>query len=120
MANETNVLGDPLQLCCGNTGYTREGFCYVPSSDYGNHSVCAVMTDEFLQYSKSRGNDLITPNPMFDFKGLKAGDRWCLCASRWFEASAANVAPPVILAATNSKSLAVIPLEVLEAHAHQN
>lgn len=119
MANETNVLGGPLQLCCGNTGYTREGFCYVPEADFGNHSVCAVMTDEFLQYSKSLGNDLITPNPMYDFKGLQAGDRWCLCAIRWYQAISADLAPPVILAATNSKSLEVIPLEILKAHAFE-
>jgi uncharacterized protein (DUF2237 family) len=119
MANETNVLGSPLKLCCGNTGYTREGFCYVPNSDFGNHSVCAIMTDEFLQYSKAQGNDLITPNPMYDFKGLKAGDKWCLCAIRWFQATAVNLAPPVVLEATNSKSLEVIPLETLQAHAYQ-
>jgi len=119
MANEKNVFGEALQLCCGNTGYTREGFCYVPNSDFGNHSVCAVMTDEFLNYSKARGNDLINPNPLYGFSGLKAGDRWCLCASRWYEATAVKLAPPVILAATNEKSLEIIPLDLLMAHAHK-
>lgn len=118
MANAKNVLGSTLQLCCGNTGYTREGFCYVPASDYGNHSVCAIMTDEFLAYSKSLGNDLITPNPMYDFPGLKHGDRWCLCAARWHQALAVNAAPPVILEATNVKALDIIPLETLKAHAY--
>jgi uncharacterized protein (DUF2237 family) len=119
MANEKNVLGGPLKLCCGNTGFTREGFCYVPNSDFGNHSVCAVMTDAFLEYSKAQGNDLISPNPMYDFKGLKDGDRWCLCAIRWYQATAVNLAPPVILDATNVKSLEIIPLETLQAHAYK-
>jgi len=74
------------------------------------------MTEEFLQFSKSQGNDLITPNPLYDFKGLKAGDKWCLCAIRWLHAQQANVAPPVILQATNKTSLEVIPLELLKAH----
>ena len=117
MANAKNVLGEALQLCCGNTGYTREGFCYVPDSDYGNHSVCAIMTDEFLLFSQQRGNDLITPMPQYEFPGLKAGDRWCLCASRWLEAERHGVAPPVILAAINQAALKVIPIEVLEQYA---
>nr|WP_136251066.1 DUF2237 domain-containing protein [Ningiella ruwaisensis] len=117
MANEKNVLGAPLKLCCGNTGFTREGFCYVPNADYGNHSVCAIMTDEFLQFSKSMGNDLITPNPMYDFPGLKDGDRWCLCASRWYQAFLAKLAPPVVLEATHEKALELIPLAALKAHA---
>ncbi|MDM7859032.1 DUF2237 domain-containing protein [Alteromonas sp. ASW11-36] len=119
MPNARNVLGEPLQLCCGNTGFTREGFCYVPTSDVGNHSVCAIMTDEFLTFSQSRGNDLSTPNPMYDFPGLKAGDRWCLCAGRWLEAHQAGVAPKVILAAVNEAALSVIPLEVLQQYAFE-
>lgn len=75
------------------------------------------MSDEFLQFSAQRGNDLITPNPMYDFPGLKAGDRWCLCAARWYEAEKANVAPKVVLAAINQTALQVIPLEVLEQYA---
>ena len=118
MANATNVYGNPLLLCCGNTGFTREGFCYVPDGDFGNHSVCAIMTTEFLNYSKSMGNDLITPMPQYSFPGLKPGDRWCLCASRWQQALVAGVAPPVILAATNSKALELVKLEDLEKYAH--
>ncbi len=117
MPNARNVLGEPLQLCCGNTGYTREGFCYVPTSDVGNHSVCAIMTDEFLTFSQIHGNDLSTPNPMYDFPGLKAGDRWCLCVGRWLEAQQAGVAPKVILAAVNEAALGVVPLEVLQQYA---
>jgi len=116
MANQLNVLGTRLQLCCGNTGFTREGFCYVPESDLGNHSVCAIMTDEFLQFSKAQGNDLITPKPEYDFEGLKAGDKWCLCAIRWYHAIAAKVAPPIVLEATNEKALGVVSLEVLKAY----
>jgi uncharacterized protein (DUF2237 family) len=119
MANQYNVLGTRLQLCCGNTGYTREGFCYVPESDLGNHSVCAIMTDEFLQFSKAQGNDLISPNPMFDFEGLKAGDKWCLCAIRWFHSIAAQVAPPLVLEATNQKALSVVSLDVLKSYEYK-
>ncbi|WP_100643618.1 DUF2237 family protein [Alteromonas facilis] len=117
MANARNVLGGPLHLCCGNTGYTREGFCYVPASDVGNHSVCAIMNDDFLAFSKARGNDLITPQPQYGFPGLKAGDRWCLCAARWLEAEKAGVAPKVLLAAVNEAALTVIPLTLLEKYA---
>ena len=117
MANAKNVLGGALQLCCGNTGFTREGFCYVPTSDIGNHSVCAIVDDAFLQFSRSRGNDLITPRPEYQFPGLQAGDRWCLCASRWEEAYQAGLAPKVKLEATHEKALEVIPLAWLEAHA---
>ncbi len=119
MANQLNVLGTQLHLCCGNTGYTREGFCYVPDSDFGNHSVCAIMTDEFLQFSKAQGNDLITPNPMFQFDGLKHGDKWCLCAIRWYQAVSAQVAPPVVLEATNQKALEIIPLNILKKYEHK-
>jgi len=117
MANATNIYGKPLMLCCGNTGFTREGFCYVPESDAGNHSVCAIMTHDFLQFSYSRGNDLITPVPEYSFPGLKAGDKWCLCASRWWEAYQAGVAPLVDLHATHAKALDIIPLQVLEQYA---
>lgn len=117
MANAKNVYGRPLQLCCGNTGFTREGFCYVPESDSGNHSVCAVMSDEFLQFSLRQGNDLITPWPSMQFAGLLAGDRWCLCAERWLQAYAAGVAPKVRLEASHEKALAVVPLAILEAYA---
>ncbi|MBA6292718.1 DUF2237 domain-containing protein [Colwellia sp. MB3u-70] len=116
MENQFNVLGTRLELCCSNTGFTRKGFCYVPENDFGNHSVCAVMTDEFLQFSKAQGNDLITPNHMYNFAGLKAGDKWCLCAVRWYQAITDKVAPPIILASTNQKALKVVSLEVLKAH----
>ncbi|MDP5029257.1 MAG: DUF2237 domain-containing protein [Paraglaciecola sp.] len=116
MANEKNVLGGPLKLCCGNGGFTREGFCYVPASDHGNHSVCAIMTDDFLLFSKSRGNDLSTPIPQYQFAGLKAGDKWCLCAARWQEAFNAGKAPQVILSATNQACLNTVKLADLQAH----
>ncbi|ALS97899.1 DUF2237 family protein [Lacimicrobium alkaliphilum] len=119
MANAKNVLGEPLQLCCGNGGFTREGFCYVPAGDIGNHSVCAIMTDAFLEYSKAQGNDLSTPNPLYDFPGLKTGDRWCLCASRWLEAHRAGVAPGVVLAAVHEAALKVVPLKTLQQYAIQ-
>ncbi|MDC8830303.1 DUF2237 family protein [Alteromonas gilva] len=117
MANEFNVLGKPLMLCCHNGGFTREGFCYVPQSDFGNHSVCAVLTDEFLQFSASRGNDLSTPRPEFSFPGLKAGDKWCLCASRWLEAERAGKAPKVLLEACNQACLEIVDLATLQKHA---
>lgn len=114
MANALNVLDTPLKLCCGNTGYTREGFCYVPAGDYGNHSVCAVVTEEFLSFSKQAGNDLSTPRPEFSFPGLKPGDKWCLCASRWEQARLAGFAPKVVLQATNKAALEVTKLEYLQ------
>lgn len=117
MANAKNVLGGPLKLCCGNGGYTREGFCYVPSGDIGNHSVCAIMTEAFLTFSKQRGNDLTTAMPEYNFPGLKAGDKWCLCAARWQEAFLANHAPKVVLAATNEACLSVLKLADLQQHA---
>jgi uncharacterized protein (DUF2237 family) len=116
MANAKNVLGQLLKLCCGNGGYTREGFCYVPDSDFGNHSVCVIVTAEFLAFSKSRGNDLSTPIPDFQFAGLKPGDKWCLCAGRWQEAFQANCAPKVLLSATNQACLSVIKLGDLTTH----
>jgi uncharacterized protein (DUF2237 family) len=120
MANQKNVLGTTLKLCCGNTGYTREGFCYVPHADIGNHSVCAIVTDEFLQYSLSRGNDLISANPMYQFSGLKPGDRWCLCAMRWREALSMEVAPKIDLEATNEAALSIVPIETLQLYSHLN
>jgi len=119
MENQFNVLGTPLQLCCGHTGYTRKGFCYVPEIDFGNHSVCAIMTDEFLQFSKSQGNDLISPAPMNDFAGLNAGDKWCLCAIRWYQSISADVAPPIVLEATNEKALKIISLAILKEYQYK-
>lgn len=120
MANQKNVLGTTLKLCCGNSGYTREGFCYVPEGDAGNHSVCAIVTEDFLNYSLARGNDLITPNPRYQFEGLKPGDKWCLCAIRWREASYMDVAPKIDLEATNEAALSIIELETLIEYSHKN
>jgi hypothetical protein len=101
------------------TGFFRDGICRTHAQDVGTHVVCAVMTDEFLDYTRSRGNDLSTPRPEFDFPGLKAGDGWCLCVLRWKEAVNAGVAPPVRLEATHEKALDYVSLEVLKAHAIQ-
>jgi uncharacterized protein (DUF2237 family) len=114
-----NVLGGPLQPCSfdPNTGFFRDGHCHTCAQDQGSHTVCAVMTAEFLAFSKSRGNDLTTPMPQYDFPGLKPGDHWCLCAARWLEAAEAGKAPQVNLEATHEAALAIVPLEALQQHA---
>jgi uncharacterized protein len=114
-----NVLGDPLQPCCFDpvTGYFRDGFCHTIDEDHGSHTVCAIMTDEFLSFSKARGNDLSTPREEFDFPGLKAGDRWCVCVARWEEAFLVGKAPQVILESTHERALEVVSLEELRAFA---
>jgi uncharacterized protein (DUF2237 family) len=120
MATELkNVLGEPLKLCCSNpmTGFYRDGFCQTGDRDLGVHVICAEVTDDFLAFTKSQGNDLQTPAPMFNFLGLKAGDRWCLCASRWQEALAAGVAPQIDLNATHEAALKVVPMETLRQYA---
>jgi uncharacterized protein (DUF2237 family) len=111
----TNIYGEKLIPCCTSplTGYYRDGYCNTDANDAGVHSVCVVVTDEFLVYSKSIGNDLITPMPEWNFPGLVPGDRWCLCASRWVEAWKAGVAPQVVLEATHEKTLDLIPLDEL-------
>lgn len=111
-----NVLGQPLQQCGCNpmTGFYRDGFCETGVRDLGSHTVCAVMTDEFLSFTRKRGNDLSTPAPHFNFPGLKSGDRWCLCVSRWKEAYDAGVAPPVILEATHEGALRVAGINELQ------
>lgn len=116
-----NVLGGPLRACSFDpvTGFFRDGCCRTRGEDEGQHVVCARVTQEFLSYSLSRGNDLITPRPAWRFAGLQPGDRWCLCAARWFEAWRAGVAPPVVLEATHEMALEVIPLDVLQACAYQ-
>jgi len=113
-----NVLGGELQVCSLKpmTGFYRDGCCRTGDSDYGVHVVCAQVTAEFLEFSKARGNDLITPAPIYNFPGLKPGDRWCLCAGRWQEAKVAGVAPPVILSATHISALEHISLSDLTAH----
>jgi Uncharacterized protein conserved in bacteria len=116
--SDKNVLGTPLQLCSTDpmTGFTRTGCCETGADDRGSHTVCAQMTDEFLAYSISRGNDLSTPRPEYGFVGLMAGDRWCVCAARWLEASEAGFAPPVILEACHEKCLEVVSLADLKYH----
>lgn len=114
-----NVLGGPLETCSESprTGFFRDGCCNTGPMDHGLHTVCVRVTDEFLQYSFNRGNDLITPRPEFAFPGLKPGDKWCLCASRWEEARQMGVAPPVHLSATHFKTLSIVDLAHLKAHA---
>jgi uncharacterized protein len=111
----TNVFGESLAICSNNpkTGYYRNGCCETGTDDLGTHTVCAVMTEEFLLFSFKKGNDLTTPRPEYAFPGLKPGDKWCLCASRWMEAHKAGVAPHVILEATHEKTLDYISLEEL-------
>lgn len=114
-----NVLGGELELCClaPRTGFLRDGYCCTGPDDLGRHTVCAQMTEEFLAFSLSQGNDLVTPRPEYDFPGLKPGDRWCLCVSRWEEAFLVGIAPPVFLAATHENALDVVELDELQAHA---
>lgn len=116
---QKNVLGTALQICSMDpvTGFTRTGCCETGIEDSGSHTVCAQMTEEFLAFSISRGNDLSTPRPEYGFEGLRPGDRWCLCASRWLEASEAGFAPPVILEASNEKCLEIVSLADLKYHA---
>lgn len=114
-----NVLGGELESCSLDpvTGFYRNGCCETGPEDVGQHTVCAVMTETFLAFSMSVGNDLSTPRPEFDFAGLKPGDRWCLCAPRWKEALDAGAAPPLVLAATHEEVLAIAPLGVLKDYA---
>ncbi len=113
-----SVLGEELQPCSYDplTGWFRDGCCNTDAGDYGVHTVCVVLTAEFLEFSASVGNDLSTPRPEFGFDGLHAGDRWCLCASRWAEALEAGNAPPVILEATHVRTLEWIDRKDLEIH----
>ena len=115
---DRNVLGTALQACGLDplTGFTRTGCCETGMDDNGSHSVCAQMTDEFLAFSFAQGNDLTTPRPEYGFEGLKAGDRWCVCAARWLEASEAGFAPPVILEACHIKCLEIVSLADLKYH----
>ena len=114
-----NVLGTELRCCCTApvTGFYRDGFCQTGPMDHGSHTVCAQVTSEFLAFSKSRGNDLSTAIPAYQFPGLKAGDRWCLCVSRWQEAFLAGVAPLVMLEACHEKALEVVDLDALKGFA---
>ncbi len=114
-----NVLGEPLAPCSQDplTGFFRDGHCNTCAQDRGSHTVCAVMTAEFLALSKYLGNDLSTPRPEFRFAGLKPGDHWCLCAGRFLQAHEEGCAPRVNLAATHRRALDIVPREVLDAHA---
>lgn len=112
-----NILGEPLQPCSHSplTGYYRDGYCNTADEDHGTHVVCAVVTQKFLDYTKSQGNDLTTVNMRYRFPGLKPGDKWCLCALRWKEAYDAGAAPGINPSSTHSKALEYIPLETLLA-----
>ncbi len=114
-----NVLGTELKSCCTDpmTGFYRDGFCRTGADDAGRHTVCIRATDEFLEFSKAAGNDLSTPRPEFDFPGVKDGDKWCLCVTRWQEALEAGMAPPVVLEATHESALQVVKLADLKQFA---
>jgi len=119
MSEAKNVLGEPLEVCSVDplTGFTRSGACETGAQDLGSHTVCARVTEDFLAYSKSKGNDLTTPVPELGFTGLKPGDRWCLCATRWKEALARGCAPRVALRATHERALDVVDMADLKAYA---
>jgi uncharacterized protein (DUF2237 family) len=116
---DLNVLGGVLQECGTDpvTGFYRDGCCTSGPEDVGSHTVCAVMTREFLEHQRSVGNDLITPVPMYRFAGLRPGDRWCVVAMRWLQSHEAGVAAPVVLSATNRRTLEIVPIEALRENA---
>lgn len=118
MTNDRNVLGGELEPCGTDpmTGFYRDGCCNTGPDDLGNHTICAVVTREFLEQQREAGNDLVTPRPDYGFPGLEPGDRWCVCAARWQEAFEEGVAPPVVLAATHARALEVVALEDLRIH----
>ena len=118
MTDESNVLGTDLEPCSEDpmTGYLRDGCCHHLPEDAGRHEICAVVTEEFLSFSRQQGNDLVTPRPALDFPGLEPGDQWCLCIGRWVEAHEAGVAPPVVLEATSEAVLAEVPFSTLNQH----
>ena len=118
---ERNVFGEKLVICCTSpaTGYFRDGLCRTMAQDTGTHTVCAIVTKEFLEYSASQGNDLITPISDWKFSGLKPGDKWCLCVTRWLEAEKAGKAPYVILEATHEMTLKYTSLEVLQKYKYE-
>ena len=119
MDESVNVFGEELETCGEEpmTGFFRDGCCNTNEQDVGSHTVCVEVTDDFLNYSRSRGNDLVTPMPAYGFPGLKAGDRWCLCAGRWLEAQQAEMAPRVHLRRTHLRALEIVPLELLRQYA---
>jgi len=116
---QKNVFNKPLEPCCTDpvTGFFRDGYCHTQKHDIGKHTVCAVMTDDFLAFSREQGNDLSTPAPQFGFTGLQDGDIWCLCVDRWNDAYQAGVAPRVKLAATHLKTLETVSLDILKEYA---
>ena len=119
MTDAKNVLGGSLSICstAPMTGFYRDGCCTTGPTDVGVHVVCAQVTDAFLSYTRAQGNDLSTPMPLYNFPGLKAGDRWCLCASRWKEAVEDGIAPPVVLASTHEAALKYVSLDLLKQYA---
>jgi len=119
VSDDLNVLGDPLQPCGTDpvTGFYRDGCCTSGPEDVGSHTICAVVTREFLRHQAAVGNDLVTPRPEWEFPGLRPGDRWCVVAARWVQAHLDGVAPPVMLASTNARALEIVPLEVLQRYA---
>ena len=121
MNNLLNVLGTKLESCCEDplTGYFRDGYCRTVQEDFGTHIICAVVTEEFLQYTKLRGNDLTTPIPHWKFPGLKPSSKWCLCISRWLEAVKVGKAPFIILEATHAQALEYTTLEVLKEYEYK-
>jgi len=116
---QRNVLGGELQMCSVEplTGFYRDGFTTTGPDDFGSHTVCAVVTAEFLEHQRAVGNDLSTPMPQYGFPGLKPGDRWAVCAGRWLQSFEAGIASPVVLSASNEAALDIVPLEALQAHA---
>ena len=116
---EINVFGETIAECGTDpmTGFYRDGCCSTGPDDLGSHTVCAVVSEEFLAQQREVGNDLITPRPEYRFAGLKPGDRWCVCAARWLQAHEAGVAPPVVLAATHQAATCIVPLEILRNYA---
>jgi uncharacterized protein len=116
---ELNVLGEPLQECGTDpiTGFYRDGCCRTGPQDLGSHTICAVVTAEFLEHQRSIGNDLMTPMPMFEFPGLVPGDRWCVTAANWLRAHHEGAAAFVVLASTHERALELVPLEILREHA---
>ena len=116
---QKNVFGEEIETCCESpiTGFFRDGFCHTDDTDEGVHTVCVSMTEDFLEFSKSKGNDLSTPRPEFNFPGLKEGDGWCLCAERWVEAYEVSMAPKLYIKRTNLRTLDIVPLEILKKFA---
>ena len=119
MIGDKNVLREQLEVCCNQTktGFFRTGSCETGPQDFGTHVVCAQVTEDFLEFTKAQGNDLSTPSPSGGFPGLKPGDKWCLCATRWMEAMKAGVASPVVLSATHEAVLDYVPFDYLKKHA---